>query len=247
MTHYEKEFTALFNKISPHYRRSEVFRDFITIFALEMYLIFYKQEANNVLKERYQHAVQRYNEEERQQLCQLYVIVVNALTNQSYDFLGSVFMELDLGDNYKSQYFTPPYVAEAMAKITLNDCTEHIKNKGFITVQEPTCGSGVMLIGCFNHLREMGFNPQQQMWVRAQDVDFTAAMMCYIQMSLLGIPGEIIIGDTLTGEVQHHLYTFQHILGAWDIRLMTVESETQQVNLYDPSLDEDLQNEVIFY
>lgn len=32
----------------------------------------------------------------------------------------------------------------------------------------------------------------------AQDIDRTAAMMCYIQMSLLGCPAVVVIGDSLT-------------------------------------------------
>lgn len=31
----------------------------------------------------------------------------------------------------------------------------------------------------------------------AQDIDYLVGMMCYLQMSLLGMPGYVVIGDTL--------------------------------------------------
>ena len=49
-----------------------------------------------------------------------------------------------------------------------------------------------MIIEAYNYLREEDFNPQQQMWAQARDLDFTAALMCYIQMTLLHIPGEVM-------------------------------------------------------
>ena len=73
-----------------------------------------------------------------------------------------------------------------------------------------------MIIEAYNYLREEDFNPQQQMWAQARDLDFTAALMCYIQMTLLHIPGEVIIGNTLKDEVNYHLYTPAHIMGNWN-------------------------------
>ena len=45
--------------------------------------------------------------------------------------LGSVFMALDLGDQYKAQYFTPGHIAHFMAAVTLSDCHSLIKNVAF--------------------------------------------------------------------------------------------------------------------
>lgn len=65
---FESKFTALFKSIAPHYRRSEVFYDFITIIGLEFYLILYGVRADETLKQRYQTAVSHYTEEEKQAL-----------------------------------------------------------------------------------------------------------------------------------------------------------------------------------
>ncbi|HDR1436367.1 TPA: SAM-dependent DNA methyltransferase [Pasteurella multocida] len=251
---FEQKFTALFKSISPHYRRSEVFYDFITILGLEFYLVLYGEQADETLKQRYQIAVAHYTEDEKQKLVELSVIIVEALENKAYDFLGSVFMGLELGDRYKAQHFTPSYVAQAMVTMTLSNCHDLIQQRGFILLQEPTCGSGVMIIEAYNYLRRESFNPQQQMWVQARDLDFTAAMMCYIQMTLLHIPGEVIIGNTLTNEVNYHLYTLAHILGNWNKKLEDVDSYTEaeyQVIESEPveeiPLEIDWENEPMFY
>lgn len=136
MMDFEQKFTALFKAIAPHYRRSEVFYDFITILGLEFYLVLYGESADETLKQRYQTAVGHYTDEEKQKLVELSVIVVEALENKTYDFLGSVFMGLELGDRYKAQHFTPGYVAQAMATMTLSNCHELIQRRGFIRLQD---------------------------------------------------------------------------------------------------------------
>lgn len=219
MNHFEQQFIACFEKIAPHYRRFEVFNDFITLSALDMYQLIYKEYADSSLTERFNYAKARYTEPEFNELTKLFALTVEALTEKCYDFLGTVFMQLNLGDEYKGQYFTPSHIADLMAKITLQGCDNVIKAQGFITLSEPTCGSGVMVIGGINALTEAGFNPQQQLWVECRDVDFMAGMMCYIQLSLLHIPASIIIGDTLLNEVKIKIYTLAHFMGSWSKKL----------------------------
>lgn len=258
---FEKQFIDCFQKIAPQYRRSEVFFDFITISALEMYLIIYKDRAENTLKERFHAAKSRYSQEEFTQLSKLFAITVKALTDKRDDFLGSVFMQLELGDNYKGQFFTPSHIADLMAKITLQGCEAVIEQQGFVTLSEPTCGSGVMAIGCVNALIDAGFNPQQQLWVECQDIDFTAAMICYIQLSLLHIPARIIVGDSLLNESNIEMYTLAHLMGNWSNKLAQqksvqkpIQTETDQIPPSSASPPDSLspiielnKDDVIFY
>ncbi|MGV8301915.1 hypothetical protein ACV34B_33175, partial [Pseudomonas aeruginosa] len=71
--------------------------------------IIYGAQADESLRQRYQTAGEHYNEDEKQALSRLFNIIVEALEHKTYDFLGSVFMSLDLGDQYKAQYFTPSH------------------------------------------------------------------------------------------------------------------------------------------
>ncbi|AUI65854.1 MULTISPECIES: N-6 DNA methylase [Glaesserella] len=266
MENFEQQFIQLFQRIAPHYRRSEVFYDFITLSALDMYQVTYRSETAPALLERFNHARARYSEEEFTALAQLLAITVDALTQQRYDFLGSVFMSLDLGDGYKGQYFTPSHIADFMAKVTLSDCQKVIQRRGFITLSEPSCGSGVMVIGCINHLIDAGYNPQQCLWVHCQDIDFIAAMMCYIQLSLLHIPACIVVGDTLLNETKIQMYTLAHLMGNWFHKLeqkmpsaadmidsVNIDSENSEQPIPQGQLpllivsDDIGENEVIFY
>ncbi|MGX3020397.1 N-6 DNA methylase [Ursidibacter sp. B-7004-1] len=238
MENFEKQFIGLFQRIAPHYRRSEVFYDFITLSALDMYLVTYREHAAPALRERFSHSKARYSEAEFIQLVELLSITVNALTQKRYDFLGSVFMSLDLGDGYKGQYFTPSHIADLMAKVTLQGCENIIAKQGFITLYEPTCGSGVMVIGCINAMFEAKINPQQCLWAQCQDIDFTAAMMCYIQLSLLHIPASVVVGDTLLNETKIQMYTLAHLIGNWEHKLeqkknteMRSQSETDIIDV----------------
>lgn len=64
MENFEKQFISLFQRIVPHYRRSEVFYDFITLSALDMYLVTYRDQAEPNLRERFAHAKARYSDSE---------------------------------------------------------------------------------------------------------------------------------------------------------------------------------------
>ena len=89
-----------------------------------------------------------------------------------------------------------------MAKAVTHDFEGEIKERGYISVHDPCCGSGVMLIAEINEvknqLNDSELNFQNHLLVVGQDIDFTAAMMCYIQISLLGVAGYIKVGDALS-------------------------------------------------
>jgi hypothetical protein len=82
-----------------------------------------------------------------------------------------------------------------MAKMTGSDRGEHER---FISVNDPACGSGVMLIAYANSLMEAGMNPHFELLSVATDINPCVAMMCYIQLSLLGCAGYVCIRNTLT-------------------------------------------------
>ena len=72
--------------------------------------------------------------------------------------------------------------------------------------------------------------------------------------TLLHIPGEVIIGNTIINEVNYHLYTPAHILGNWNKKLGDAASYTEaeyQVIKPEPveetPLEIDWENEPMFY
>ena len=110
---------------------------------------------------------------------------------------------LSLADKMKAQYFTPYHLSKAMAEMVW---TEDKDDLPFIN--EPTCGSGANLIAIANLMREKKFNYQQNAYFVAQDIDPLVAKMCYIQLSLLGCPGVVIIGNTLEGRAGEREYWY---------------------------------------
>lgn len=117
------------------------------------------------------------------------------------DFLGELFMSLNLGNHWKGQFFTPYHVCEMMAEINLNDAPAIIEKQGFISINDCACGAGATLIAAANVLRKHKINFQQHALFVAQDIDRVAGMMCYIQLSLLGCPGYVVIANSITNPV----------------------------------------------
>lgn len=189
---------------------------------------------------RYLEIVKRYNAEEAARFPQMLGCLVMALEGEMRDHLGRLFMAIELGNHWVGQFFTPYELCVLMAKMQLHDAAELIEAKGFITMCEPAAGAGAMVIACAQALRDAEINYQQTLHVTAQDLDSTAAQMCYLQMSLLGIPGVVVVGDTLRMEERERWYTPAHIVDgwAWKLRARAEVLEGTEVNGDPADLEE---------
>ena len=130
---------------------------------------------------------------------QLFGIIVTALENEpEQDFLGKMYMNLELGNHWKGQFFTPYNVCKMMSEITCGDADRRIEEQGYISINDPACGAGATLIAVVNSLKDGKHNFQNHVLFVGQDIDRIVGMMCYIQLSLLGCAGYICIGNSLT-------------------------------------------------
>ncbi|WP_177142908.1 N-6 DNA methylase [Variovorax sp. YR216] len=170
-------------------------------------------------EERYLHIVKGYEPAEVEKFPLMLAILVDWLQCGLADCLGELFMSLELGDHWKGQFFTPSSVASAMAHISLHDVKKTVEREGFVSICEPACGAGGMLIACAEAVLEQGVNYQTAMHVTAIDIDATAAHMAYVQLSLLNVPAIVIHGNALSLEQRSHWVTPAHVLGGWDRRL----------------------------
>lgn len=122
--------------------------------------------------------------------------------NPEQDFLGKIYIDLGLQDNGRMQHFTPYSICELMADITLDNIVSQVQEKGFITINDPCCGAGATLIAGIHSARKKlekeNLNFQNHILIAAQDIDEIVALMCYIQLSLLGVVAYIKVGNTLT-------------------------------------------------
>jgi hypothetical protein len=146
-------------------------------------------------------------------------VLVEWLTCGLDDCLGRLFMSLELGDAFKGQFFTPYALSSMMARMTMTDVRAVVERQGHVTVNEPACGAGGMVVACADALLAQGINYQQAMHVTAQDIDATAVHMTYLQLSLLHVPAIVVHGNSLAVTEWAHWVTPAHVLGGWDRRL----------------------------
>jgi len=150
-------------------------------------------------QELYQNISFKYTEAEIDQFRLLFKLTADAIQeNSDQDFLGDLFTILELFNKHNGQFFTPYPIAKFMASVLSVNLAEEIAAKGYIKVNDCCCGAGALLIAYANVAREQGVDYQRDIIFVAQDIDFTVAMMCYIQLSLLGCTGYVIVGNALT-------------------------------------------------
>lgn len=214
-----KSIVKLIDELSPRHRHWQVFTDFVTMTACALSNVVDRVHFD-VREAMYMECVRRYTKEELENFPKMLAELTLAFEEGPRDVLGEIFMELELGNDRAGQFFTPMSVCELMARIQIDERLEkEIEHKGFVTLNDPACGAGAMLIAFGNALAERGLNYQQHVHITATDIDQTAAMMCYVQLSLMHIPAVIVNGNSLTLEERSHWSTAAHILGGWSYRL----------------------------
>jgi len=200
----ESEFLKIFNKLIGRYSKWNIWADFITIFACSISNALDKRHYEE-REDLYKNIVKKYNTEELNLFPQLMAQTFLALDIEpEQDFLGKMYMNLNLGNGARGQFFTPYSVCRLMAELSIDNelVEETIKKQGYISVNDPTCGAGATLIAAYNKLkkvlRESTSNVQESIILSGQDIDQTVALMCYIQLSALGVAGFVKVGDSLS-------------------------------------------------
>ena len=169
---------------------------------------------------RYMEIIGRYDREVIDTFPRIFAEVTLAMEAETCDVLGRVFGELGLANAARGQFFTPYSICRMMATMTADLCPEaSIAKEGFLTLCEPACGAGAMVIATCETLRDAGINYQRHLHVTATDIDPRAVHMAYIQFTLLHVPAIVIIGDSLAGTTREIWYTPAHILGGWNAKL----------------------------
>lgn len=226
--HGRKEFIKTFKQLTYTHSKWQVWSDFITMFACTISNAVDKRHFDEREK-LYLDAIRRYSKKEQPLFSELSAHVIVAMEeNQDQDFLGSIFMELDLGNEHKGQFFTPYSVCQLMAAMAEGDLVAQVKEKGYITIGDPCCGAGATIIAGVNEakhqLEKAGFNFQNHILVVGQDIDFTVMAMCYIQLSLLGVAGYFKLGNSLSepmtneDSLENYWFTPMYFSDVWAMR-----------------------------
>lgn len=203
---YRQEFKKIIEGFG--YSRSirEVFTDWLDIAACAIHQEPYhlglvpRDGDFDKMEAQYLAAVKKYSREELDAFAQLIGITKLALWEGKTDFLGQLYMEMEIGQERSGEFFTPYSISLMMAKMILANVDSYIEEKGFITVAEPACGGGGMLIAAAQLLEEAGHNPKEVLFFEATDISKPCCDMAYIQTSILGLSGIVRHGDTLRNQ-----------------------------------------------
>lgn len=202
----EREFLKLFDKLT--YSRSDwqVWEDLMTVMACSISnAVDRTPDKFKKREEQYERSINNLGGVEIPSRM-LGIITMALEQNPDQDFLGKMYMNLNLGNHWKGQYFTPYNVCQMMAGLNFGDGTKaEVERKGYISVCDPCVGAGAMLIAAANVMRKGKVNYQTNAVFVGQDIDRIVAMMAYVQLSLIGCPGYIIIGDSLLNPPTGHV------------------------------------------
>ena len=206
----KKEFMKTVQDLSYSRHKWQVWQDFTELTALS---IAQTMGFSRKREEKYLQTIGRYEHDEAQLFPKLLTLTIEALEVEYCDFLGQMFMELELGSKWHGQFFTPYHLCKMIAAMSVSGTD--FEDEKIVTMNEPAAGSGSMIISLCEYLWEQGINFQQQLKVVAQDNDYVAAYMCYIQLSLIGCNAAVIYGNTLKMECREQWITPMAVLRGW--------------------------------
>lgn len=139
--------------------------------------------------------------------CMAYLSMAFSLSPATWsDFIGQFFMDSEFYNVQRGEYFTPMHVANMMAGVTLQNHVEIIDQKGYISINDPACGAGAMLIACARLVAKTHEVSRVALFV-GTDVNITCARMTYLQLCAMNVPAVIHHGNTLTGETFYTMYS----------------------------------------
>ncbi len=182
-----KEFEKLFAKIAYRHTFMNVFDDFLTLTLCAFGMGRYEEE--------YLKTIEIYSKEEIKIFPLLLGELVNYYTQKSeggswVDGLGDFFMEHNgkFGRDARGQFFTPIHLCDLMAQFSQ-------PKEG--TIYDCAAGSGRCLIAADRLDPKNRYNN----FYMGVDVDLRCVKMCAINMTLYGMRGAVIHGNSLSLDI----------------------------------------------
>lgn len=240
-----KDIVNKIKQISGRYPTSEVFFDWVKMMA---YAISNAMETNTVIYEKreemYKNIMKKYNKDEQNGFCEMYGMLTIEMEKGMKDVLGEIYMDSEIYNKHLGQFFTPYNLCRMMAEVIE---VPEMKEGEYITVNEPSCGAGSNIIAFADQMKEKGINYQEHMIATCQDLDWNVVYMCYVQMSLYGIPAIVVQGNTLSepytgGYGENVFYTPVYILN----RLKFRKQKTMELPKFETKEGSNGQMELVF-
>lgn len=213
------EIVKLIQNMGAKHSTWQAFSDWVEIMALSI--------SNTVdltqrepREERYLEIVKKYSKEEIDAFAEMFGLLVAELDDRvresgPEDLLGPIFHALELHNEYNGQFFTPVHICQMMAEVSLGENDPDIAKNGFISVGEPACGSGAMVLAFARAMSKRKYNYCSQMVAGCTDIDLKCVHMAYVQLSLCGVPAVVIHGNALSLEEWSRWYTPVYVIDGW--------------------------------
>ena len=183
------------------YNNYEILND---LFLMSALIISNSIELNEKIKaereNQYKIIASKYNNADLNQFTKIFAEIIELYESENIsDFLGEIFMQsMTQNSGAKGQVFTPYALSKVCAECSIND--EMLK-KDIITMYEPACGGGGMIIAFLDALKNKhNIDYTTKVFVLAGDVDKRCCAMTYIALSLLGCPAIVEEKNALSGE-----------------------------------------------
>ena len=134
------------------------------------------------------------------------------------DWAGEIYMDSGTSNGRAGQFFTPYHVSHLMAECSL-ERDEVLGSIGkdpddVITIYEPTCGAGGLIVASIDVLKGYGVNYAWNVFVDCGDIDSRCVHMTYVTLSLLGVPAVVRLGDALMMKYHEAWFTPAYLM-AW--------------------------------
>jgi type I restriction-modification system DNA methylase subunit len=195
MVNHSAEFKKLLETFRYKYHTFSVFSDFLTLASISLRQQVVWSDEDEKL---YLNTIKKYEKKDYDKFPKMLAHTVQGLRERHHDFLGEIFMGLELGNAYHGQFFTPYTVASLCSSFTLQDIDT---GKKLVTLSDPCVGAGCMLIAAHETYLSLKADPKPPIYFNAIDLDLRCVQMSYIQFSALGIPAHVTHGNSLSMEM----------------------------------------------
>lgn len=161
----------------------------------------------------------QYRDGELQRFNQGFVDLCNTFSHNIQqelyeDLFALPFTQIGATNKELKQSFSPDDIAKLMANIIFPPQLS-VSEKGFITLNDCTCGCGSLLLAGIQHYANAGYNPTKQLTIEAADLDVRCVHMAYLQFSFYGIPAVVVHGNEITLHEYDRWYTPVYLSKKW--------------------------------
>lgn len=176
-----KKFVSLLNFSNGKYDIVEVFKDFVTMYAIAIKNKCYYEKIDEQI---YFKTIEKYEKCELDIFHKLKDELQNLYMQESKirDVLGEIYYQIGAIKKRNKQFFSPKEVGTLIALLTKEYLSQ--KKQEFDGIYDCACGSGVLLLSFGNVLMNKNIDYTKKAFYCGRDIDFICFCMTYIQISL---------------------------------------------------------------